>query len=127
MKTKNDLHRLIEELPEVEMEAAGRYLEYLRDMGDPLLRKLLEAPEEDQELNDETLATLEEARQEALRGEGRSWEEVREDDGLRLMMLDQAIKRAKALVRSFVPAGVSLVDELLQDRREIRHAAESGL
>lgn len=41
-----------------------------------------------------------------------------EDDGLRLMTLDQAIRRAKALVRTFVPEGVSLVDELLKDRRE---------
>lgn len=41
-----------------------------------------------------------------------------EDDGLRLMTLDQAIRRAKALVRTFVPEGVSLVDELLNDRRE---------
>lgn len=41
-----------------------------------------------------------------------------EDDGLRLMTLDQAIRRAKALVRTFVPEGVSLVDELVKDRRE---------
>lgn len=41
-----------------------------------------------------------------------------EDDGLRLMTLDQAIWRAKALVRTFVPDGVSLVDELLMERRE---------
>ena len=50
-----------------------------------------------------------------------------EDDGLRLMTLDQAIKYAKDLVRSFVPEGVSLVDELLQDRREVRCAPESVL
>ncbi len=43
---------------------------------------------------------------------------VLEEDGLRLMTLEQAIKWAQALVRSFVPEGVSLVDELLQERRE---------
>ena len=41
-----------------------------------------------------------------------------DDDGLRLMTMEQAIRRARTLVRSFVPEGVSLVDELLLDRRE---------
>lgn len=43
---------------------------------------------------------------------------VLEDDGLRLMTVDQAVRRAKALVRAFVSEGVSLVDELLEERRE---------
>ena len=44
MVTKEELHRLVEELPQGEMEAARRYLEYLRNMGDLLLRALMQAP-----------------------------------------------------------------------------------
>jgi hypothetical protein len=72
---KEDLHRLVDELPKKELPVAKRYLEYLRNMGDPVLRTFMEAPEDDEE---ET-AMIEEARQEYLRGEARPWEEVREE------------------------------------------------
>jgi len=72
---KEDLHRLVDELPKKELPVAKRYLEYLRNMGDPVLRSFMEAPEDDEE---ET-AMIEEARQEYLRGEARPWEEVREE------------------------------------------------
>jgi bifunctional DNA-binding transcriptional regulator/antitoxin component of YhaV-PrlF toxin-antitoxin module len=39
------------------------------------------------------------------------------DGELRLMSHDTALKRARQLVRARVPAGVSLVDELLAERR----------
>lgn len=68
MRSKEDLHQLLDELPESEVEVAARYLEYLRDTADPLVRSLLSAPEEDEELNDETRATLDEARQQARQG-----------------------------------------------------------
>ena len=71
MTIKEDLHRLVDELPKKELPVAKRYLEYLRNMGDPVLRSFMEAPEDDEE---ET-AMIEEAR---LRGEARPWEEVRE-------------------------------------------------
>ena len=51
-----------------ELPVAGRYLEYLSNMGDPVLRAFMEAPEDG-----------EEARQEYRRGEARPWEEVREE------------------------------------------------
>jgi hypothetical protein len=35
MTIKEDLYRLVDELPESELHAAKRYLEYLRNMGDP--------------------------------------------------------------------------------------------
>ena len=75
MTIKEDLHRLVYELPKKELPVAKRYLEYLRNMGDPVLRSFMEAPEDDEE---ET-AMIEEARQEYLRGEARPWEEVREE------------------------------------------------
>ena len=39
------------------------------------------------------------------------------DDELRLRSRQAAIRRAQAIVRRHVPAGVSLADELIADRR----------
>lgn len=39
-------------------DVARRFLEYLRHRTDPLLRKLLEAPEDTEELSDKGLAAL---------------------------------------------------------------------
>jgi AbrB family looped-hinge helix DNA binding protein len=41
-----------------------------------------------------------------------------EDDSLRLIPLRQAVNMAQMRVRQFVPEGASLVDDLIQDRRE---------
>jgi len=40
-----------------------------------------------------------------------------EDDEVRLMTIPVAVRKAQALVRQYAPAGISLVDELLEDRR----------
>ena len=48
MATREDLHKLIEDLPEDELQAATRYLQYLRDRYDPVLAALLDAPEDDE-------------------------------------------------------------------------------
>ena len=79
MTIKEDLHRLVDELPKKELPVAKRYLEYLRNMGDPVLRSFMEAPEDDEEETEEETVMIEEARQEYLRGEARPWEEVREE------------------------------------------------
>jgi AbrB family looped-hinge helix DNA binding protein len=39
------------------------------------------------------------------------------DGEIRLTPLDEAIRRAQALIRKHVPADVSLVDELIAERR----------
>jgi AbrB family looped-hinge helix DNA binding protein len=41
-----------------------------------------------------------------------------EDGEMRLISLMESVRRAQAMVRKVVPAGVSLVDELLEDRRQ---------
>ncbi len=41
-----------------------------------------------------------------------------QDGEVRLLTPKQAIKRAQALVRRYVPKGVSLTEELLKDRRD---------
>ena len=79
MAIKEDLHRLVDELPKKELPVAKRYLEYLRNMGDPVLRAFMEAPEDDEEETEEERALVQEARREYLRGETRPWEEVRKE------------------------------------------------
>ena len=74
MPVKEDLHLLIDELP-----VAKRYLEYLRNMGDPLVRALMEAPEDDEPTTPEEDKLAEEAWQEYLGGKARPWEDVRDD------------------------------------------------
>ena len=44
MYTKDDLNRLIDQLPDNELLPAMRYLEQLRNMGDRVLKTLMEAP-----------------------------------------------------------------------------------
>lgn len=60
MTTRDDLYRLVDELPESEIQAARRYLEYLRNLGDPVLMALLEAPDDDEpEIEEERVAVAE--------------------------------------------------------------------
>jgi bifunctional DNA-binding transcriptional regulator/antitoxin component of YhaV-PrlF toxin-antitoxin module len=43
---------------------------------------------------------------------------VEDEQGLRLKTVDRAIEEAQALFARYVPAGVSLVEELQRERRE---------
>jgi hypothetical protein len=76
MTTKQDLHRLIDELPESAVAEAARLLAALRAEEDPVLRAFLEAPEDDEPETEEERAAVEEARAEIVRGEVVPWEEV---------------------------------------------------
>jgi AbrB family looped-hinge helix DNA binding protein len=42
---------------------------------------------------------------------------TRTEHGIEVKTLDEAIRQAQETVRRYVPAGVSLVDELREDRR----------
>jgi hypothetical protein len=78
--SKEQLHRLIDELPEHELHAAQRFLEYLRDIGsDSVLRALMEASEDDEPTTPDEDEGAADAWHEYLRGEARPWEEVRKN------------------------------------------------
>ena len=79
MTIKDDLHRLVDELPQKELHGAKRFLEYLRNMGDPFLQALMEAPEDDEPTTPEEDEGAAEAWQEYLRGEGITMEEAKRD------------------------------------------------
>ena len=79
MTTKEAIHRLVDQLPEDALPAAERYLSSLRD--DPVVRKLVAAPLDDEPSTPEEDAGAEEAWQEYLRGETVSNEELRREIG----------------------------------------------
>jgi len=79
--TRQVLHRLVDQLPDSELDYARRYLVFLRKTADPFLQALLEAPEDDEPTTPEEDAAAKEGWDEYLRGEGRPWEEVRKELG----------------------------------------------
>jgi len=81
-KTRDELHRLVDALPDGETHAAKRYLEYLRDRKLPGLDTLLSAPEEDEELTDAAKKRLRQRFEEVRSGETVAHQEVRREIGL---------------------------------------------
>ena len=82
MTTKDKLHHLVDQLPECELGAAQRFLEYLRDTGDPVLRAFMEAPEDDEPETEEERQAIAEAMEDIEAGRGISHEEVKRELGL---------------------------------------------
>ena len=77
MYTKDDLHRLIDQLPDNELLPAMRYLEYLRNMGDPVLKALIDAPEDDAPETDEERIAVTEAYDDLAEGKVVTLDDVR--------------------------------------------------
>ena len=62
MTEKDRLHDLVDRLPASEIQSAMRYLEFLLDQGeDAVARALLNAPDDDEALEEEDLQALREA------------------------------------------------------------------
>jgi len=81
MTLRDEVHELVDQLPDDELNAARRFVEYLRHHGDPLLKKLMEAPIDDEPVTEEEEALVAEAREELARGETISHEEVKREFG----------------------------------------------
>lgn len=88
--TREDLHRLVDELPESNQETAFRILECLRgekrdqlvealaeSPTDPFLQALAAAPIDDEPETPEEAAAVQEAVDASARGEVVSWEEAK--------------------------------------------------
>jgi hypothetical protein len=79
---KEQLHRFVNELPDSELRAAERFLEYLRNVGsDPLFRKLMTAPLDDEPETPEEAEAVQEAREALARGEVLTDEQLRRGPG----------------------------------------------
>lgn len=68
MENRQTLHTLVDELPEPELPAARRYLEYLRQTADPLRRALEAAPMDDEPLTADDRTAIREGRKEHSTG-----------------------------------------------------------
>jgi hypothetical protein len=79
---KEELHELVDDLPEAEVVAARRYLQYLRDMRDPVLRSVQEASLDDEPVTAEEEAAVAVARAQVERGEVVSHDEMKRRLGL---------------------------------------------
>ncbi len=83
MPNKDRLHRLIDELPESEVSAAERYLEYLPLAGhDPVVHAILTAPEDDEPETEEERIAVAEGREDIQAGRVVTLEEVKHELGL---------------------------------------------
>jgi predicted transcriptional regulator len=78
--TKQDLHRLIDEIPEYEHNAVADYLKRLRDLAhDADYQTIMSAPLDDEPLTPEDLAAIEEGESDIREGRVVSWEEVKKE------------------------------------------------
>ena len=81
-KAKERLYRLVDQIPEGEVHAAERFLEYLAAAQDPVMHALLNAPEDDEPLSDEDREALEEGRRALAEGDVVSDEELAAELGI---------------------------------------------
>ncbi len=62
------LHDLVDELPPGEVRSASRYLQFLRDMTDPVLQAIRAAPEDEEPVTEEDMQAIEEGDRDARAG-----------------------------------------------------------
>jgi hypothetical protein len=81
MTTREKLHRIVDQLPEEELDAALEAIEGRTD--DPMIRRLDDAPPEDEEISAEEEAAVREARDEVAAGAPLvSQEEIKREFGI---------------------------------------------
>jgi len=77
MTTRQDLHRMVDQLSDAAIPEAERLLVALREADDPVLRAFMEAPEDDEPLTDEDIAAIEEGLEDVRAGRVVSHDEAR--------------------------------------------------
>lgn len=79
MPTREELHRLVDEIPETETGSARRFLEFLRSSSDPVLRSFMEAPEDDEPESEEERLAVAEAYEDIAHGRVVTAEEIEKE------------------------------------------------
>lgn len=78
---KKEIHQLVDKLPERDLHAAKRFLQYLASLKereeDPVLKALKNAPWDDEPLTEEDIKALEEAHEDVKAGRIVSHEEAK--------------------------------------------------
>ena len=81
--TRQELKDLIDCAPDAEILAIKRYVQYIVDMQDPVLKSLLDAPVDDEPLTESDIAALQEAREDIAAGRIISAKELYRELGIR--------------------------------------------
>ena len=80
---KRQIKDLIDGMPPDELLVIKRFIQYVRDMEDPFLQNLAEAPWDDEPLSDEDMAAIAEAKEDIKAGRLIPHEEIMREFGLR--------------------------------------------
>lgn len=81
--SREDLHRLVDELPDSELNAAQRFLEFLRDRDvEPVRKAIAKAPVDDEPETAEEVEGVEEAEDDIRAGRTMTTDELRRELGL---------------------------------------------
>lgn len=80
--TRREIISLIDGLPDSELHAVKRYIQYIRDLQDPFLNALAEAPWDDEPLTDEDLEAIAESKEDIVAGRVISAEELKRELGI---------------------------------------------
>lgn len=78
-RTKERLYRLVDKIPEGEVRAAERYLEYLGAHEDPFIQMLMKSPLDDEPVTEEEESGVREAWDDYRAGRVQTLKEVEEE------------------------------------------------
>ena len=81
--TRQELKDLIDCAPDDELIVVKRYVQYIVDRQDPVLKSLLDAPVDDEPLTESDIAALQEAREDIAAGRIISAKELYRELGIR--------------------------------------------
>ena len=76
------VHRLVDEMHERELETVETFVEFVHERADPVLRKLLNAPYDDEPVSEEEEAGVREAWEDYRAGRVHTLDEVKKELGL---------------------------------------------
>ena len=80
--SRQEIKDLIDGLPDLELHAVKRFIQYIRDMNDPVFRILAEAPWDDEPVSQEDLRAIAEANKDIAAGRVTSHEDLMREFGL---------------------------------------------
>ena len=79
---REELKGLIDGLPDYELHAVKRFIQYVRDMDDPVLRSIIEAPWDDEPVTEEDLKAIAESNRDIAAGRVISHEDLKAELGI---------------------------------------------